>query len=214
MTLAEPAIARDAAPDVAAEDRARADLYGLISNLFYAAPSAELLNAIAAADSLCADTDATPFCMAWRRLQQMCRDADPIAVREEFDVLFVGVGRGLVLPYASYYLTGFLMEKPLARLREDLGGFNLTKKSSSSEPEDHLAAICDVMRFLILGSDEHPPADLDRQREFFDRYLKPWYARLCEDLQKTKKTAIFFYSGAAALARAFFDLEVDSFDIK
>lgn len=213
MTLPETALARDAAPDVAAEDRARADLYGLIANLFYAAPSAELLNAIAAADGVCVDTDATPFCTAWRRLQQACRDADPAAVREEFDRLFVGVGRGLVLPYASFYLTGFLMEKPLARLREDLTRLNLAKQSAVGEPEDHLAAICDVMRFLILGSDEQLPADLDRQREFFDRYLKPWYARLCEDLQ-TAKTAVFFYFSAAALALAFFDLEVDSFDIK
>lgn len=213
MTFAQPAIAGDAAPEVAAEDRARADVYGLIANLFYAAPSAELLNAIAAADGVCAETDATLFCSAWRRLQQACRDADPGAVRDEYATLFSGVGRGLVMPYASYYLTGFLMEKPLARLREDLIGLNLGRRSSVSEPEDHVAAICDVMRFLIAGGANRAPADLEQQREFFDRYLKSWYARLCEDLQ-VAKTATFFYSSVAALARAFFDLEVASFDIE
>ncbi|MBC7944170.1 MAG: molecular chaperone TorD family protein [Burkholderiales bacterium] len=211
MTAADIAVARKALPEIDNEDRARADFYGLIANLFYAAPSAQLLAIIVAADDSVGAGEGSGFFRSWQQLQRAARNADLNALREEYETLFVGVGRGLVVPYASYYLTGFLMEKPLARLRSDLATLGLARRGKVHEPEDHISALCDVMRLLITGSNTRPAADLQQQREFFDRHLKPWYARLHEDLQKTG-TAIF-YKAVGDFAQAFFDLEVESFDI-
>lgn len=213
MTAADSAAALKRMPEVDNEARARADFYGLIANLFYAAPSARLLAIIAAADDLVATDEEGRFFRSWRQLQGAARLAslNVNAVRQEYETLFVGVGRGLVIPYASYYLAGFLMEKPLARLRSDLTALGLARQSSVREPEDHIAALCDVMRLLIAGADNRPAADLRQQREFFDRHLQPWYARLNEDLQKTGSAV--FYKAAGEFAEAFLDLEVAAFDI-
>lgn len=209
--MAAQPVKHQRAPEPTAEESSRADLYGLIANLFYAPPSAQLLRIIENADGLCANTDDSPLCAAWRQLRQRCRGADLDALRDEYETLFIGVGRGLVMPYASYYLAGFMMEKPLARLRSDLAALGLARRGAVHEPEDHIAAICDVMRRLIAGGDGRPAADLPRQREFFDRHLKPWYVRLHQDLQSTD--AAVFYRHAGEFAKTFFDLEVESFDM-
>ncbi len=209
MTAADSAMALMPLPEAGTEECARADFYGLIANLFYAAPSAQLLAIIVDADDLVAAGDESVFFRNRQQLQRTVRDADHDALRQEYETLFVGVGRGLVVPYASYYLTGFLMEKPLARLRSDLAAMGLARRGKVHEPEDHISALCDVMRLLIIGSDTRPAADLLQQREFFERNLKPWYARLHEDLRKTE--AAVFYKTVGGFTQAFFDLEVESF---
>lgn len=139
------------------EDRARADIYGLIASLFYRPPSKDLLVAIAAEDGICSGAADSSLSQVWRELQSAAAKANAVSVKQEYDALFIGVGRAPVLMYGSYYLTGFLMEKPLVKLRRDLAQMGLARHESTREPEDHLSALCDVMRFLIVGDRETAP---------------------------------------------------------
>ncbi|GIX26695.1 MAG: hypothetical protein KatS3mg123_0576 [Burkholderiales bacterium] len=191
---------------VAPEDLARADMYALISNLFYAPPSDELLRLVAQSDAGPGGEGASPFASAWRDLKAAAAAADPARVREEFETLFYGVGRPKVMVFGSYYLAGFMMEKPLAALRDDLAVLGFSRKLTAGEPEDHIAALCDVMRILILSG-----AGLETQKRFFSTHVQSWYPRLAESLARTEEAD--FFRHVARFAAAFFDVEVASFDI-
>ena len=193
------------------EDQARAEVYALLSNLFYRPPSKELLQAIATSNSMCNDGTDSGYCRAWRALQQAAASADAEAVIEEFDAAFISTGRPPVMLYGSFYLAGFLNEKPLAYLRDELVQMGLTRRGNSHESEDHISALCDVMCFLIVGDHDTPPAALDAQRDFFLRHVKTWYAQLCDAVSGASE--IHFYKHVAQFARVFFDLENESFDI-
>ncbi len=193
-------------PPVAPEDLARADMYALISNLFYAPPSDELLRLVAQSDVGQAGGGASPFASAWGELKMAAATANPAQVREEFETLFYGVGRPKVMVFGSYYLAGFMMEKPLAALRDDLAALGFARKLTAGEPEDHIAALCDVMRLLVLSG-----AGLETQKRFFSAHLKSWYPRLAESLARTEEADFFKHVGR--LAAAFFDVEAASFDI-
>jgi TorA maturation chaperone TorD len=197
--------------EVAAEERARADVYALLAALFYSPPSDDLLKRIAAAHMVDEEASQTEFGQAWHALQSAARAAAPEAVRNEYDSAFITAGRPPVFLYGSVYQTGFLMDKPLARLRDDLAHIGLARRADVGEPEDHISALCDVMRFLITGADGVPPATLDAQREFFEHHIASWYARLCDAIETAEQTS--FYRSVAAFAREFFDLEVRSFEI-
>src|SRR5713101_6166069 len=132
-------------PPVAQEDLARADMYALIARLLYA-PDEQLLRAIATADEIIAETANAPLAEAWHALAAAAEACDPVAMIDEYEKLFIGVGRPEVMLYGSYYLAGFMMEKPLALLRGDLAQMGLARNESVCEPEDHLSALCDVMR--------------------------------------------------------------------
>lgn len=191
------------------EDRVRAEVYALLSNLFYQPPSKELLQAIAISKSMCNDDIDSEYCRAWRALQQAAANADVEAVKDEFDTAFIGTGRQPVMLYGSFYLAGFLNEKPLAQLRDDLTKMGLTRSGGSHETEDHISALCDVMRFLIAGDQETLPAALDAQRDFFLRNIKSWDSRLCAAVIGANQT--HFYKHVAQFAREFFALENESF---
>lgn len=197
--------------EILAEDQARAELYGLLGSLFFAPPSYSLLKTIASAKSVCNDNTDSGYCRAWRALQQAAAAADAETVRDEFDTAFITTGRAPVMVYGSYYLAGFLMEKPLAALRDDLARIGLARGGDRHEPEDHISALCDVMRFLIAGDRETPPAGIEVQRDFFRRHIKPWYAQLCAAVISAGET--HFYKYVADLAREFFDVESEAFDI-
>jgi len=154
-----------------AEDRARAELYAVLGSLFYAPPTKELLGFIARGLDVCNDDAQSDFCQAWRALQQAAAKADAEAVKEEFDEAFIGTGRQPVMLYGSFYGTGFLHEKPLALLREDLTQMGLARRDDRHESEDHVSALCDVMRFLIAGDEHTAPATLAAQRDFFSRHI-------------------------------------------
>ena len=130
---------------VTPEDRARAEVYALLGSLFYQSPSVELLSAIATTRAICnddhIDVQGTEFCKAWRALQQAAADADAEAVKDEFDTAFIGTGRQPVMLYGSYYLAGFLNEKPLAQLRDELTKMGLARREDSHETEDHISAL-------------------------------------------------------------------------
>lgn len=193
------------------EDQARAEIYALLGNLFYQPPSAELLESIATTKTICNDVPDSGFCQAWRALQQAAASADAEAVKDEFDTAFIGTGRQPVMLYGSFYLAGFLHEKPLAQLRDELTKMGLARSGISHETEDHISALCDVMRFLIAGDQERLPAALSVQRDFFQRHINSWNTQLCVAVIAATQT--HFYKHVAQFMREFIAIENESFDI-
>ena len=192
------------------EDAARADLYALLAHLFHAAPDADLLAVLANADDVSAEAPHSAVGEAWRKLQSAVSAADPEALAQEFQDLFLGVGSGEVMAYGSWHLTGFLMEEPLARLRDDLARLGLSRLQSAAEPEDHIAALAEAMRLLVQGGDGIPAAAFEVQKAFFTRHLRPWYARFAEQLAKAPSAN--FYRAAAELTKTFLDTEAALFE--
>nr|MCU0883901.1 molecular chaperone TorD family protein [Beijerinckiaceae bacterium] len=135
-------------------------------------------------------------------LAEAAANADPAAIQREFFDLFVGVGRGELLPYASFYRTGFLHERPLADVRRDMEALGLAREERIGEPEDHVAMLFDVMRGLIMG--EFASDQID-DRVFYERHIKPWASRLFVDLEMTQTSA--FYRTVGAVGRVFLDVE-------
>ena len=193
------------------EDRARADMYALLSSLFYSPPSKQLLSNIATNVVLCNDEPVSDFCRAWRALQQAAAQIDAEAAKDEFETAFVGTGRQPVMLYGSFYEAGFLHEKPLAILREDLTKMGIARQGDRHESEDHVSALCDVMRLLIAGDAGMAPADLALQREFFRRHIQPWHTRLESAITDANQTD--FYKVVARFMREFFTLETTAFDM-
>lgn len=197
---------------IAPEDLARAGFYALLARLFHAAPDAALLRQLTQAQEIEADDDASGLPQAWHALRQAAAQADAVALSQEFDEVFIGVGKPQVMLYGSYYLAGFMMEKPLAALRDDLARLGFARQGGVAEPEDHLAALADVMRLLI--SDTTLPAQerAERQVAFFERHLRPWYGRLFAALALAPGAG--FYRDAGEFGRAFLDLESEAFQIE
>ena len=127
--------------------------------------------------------------------------------REYFD-LFIGLGRGELLPYGSYYLTGFLHERPLARLREDLGALQIERSEGNVEPEDHAGILCEIMSGLIAG---HLPAADGADRQIFQKHLAPWIGRFFTDLERSESAD--FYRRVGTLGRVFIDIETEAFSL-
>ena len=192
------------------EDTARADLYALLAHLFQAAPDEDLLAVLANADDVSAEAPHSLVGEAWRKLQLAASAADPEALAQEFQDLFVGVGSGEVMAYGSWHLTGFLMEQPLARLRDDLAQLGLSRLQSAAEPEDHIAALAEAMRLLVRGGDGVAAAAFEVQKAFFTRHLRPWYARFAEQLAKAPSAN--FYRAAGELTKTFLDTEAALFE--
>lgn len=195
----------------AEEDLARAGLYALLARLLYAAPDLALLQAIAVADEIAAGAPRSTLAEAWQGLQQASAVMEAEAAAQEYEQLFIGLGQGEVMPYMSWHMTGFLMEEPLARLRDDLVALGLARVAGVGEPEDHLAALCEVMRLLAAGDAESAAAPLQRQREFFGRHLRPWYAQFVAQLEGAPSAN--YYRGVARLLRAFMDVEAQAFEM-
>jgi TorA maturation chaperone TorD len=130
-----------------------------------------------------------------------------VALREYHD-LFIGIGRGELVPYGSYYLTGFLNEKPLAKLRSDMARLGIARAETVKEPEDHIAAVCEMMAGLITGA-FGAPLDLAAQRAFFDRHLAPWAPLFFEDLEKAKSARL--YAAVGTVGRVFMGIEKTAF---
>ncbi|MDO8298446.1 molecular chaperone [Lacisediminimonas sp.] len=188
------------------EETARADLYGLLATLLYAPPSQALLDTIGSAQT----QGEGVLERAWAELVGACRTADEETVRAEYEQLFLGTGKPEVILYGSYYLAGFLMEKPLVELRDDLARLGLQRVESMPESEDHLAALCEVMRYLI-ASDDLAHANLDTQKSFFAAHMQPWVQDCCTAL--AVHPSALFYKPVAALAQAFLDVEMQAFDM-
>jgi TorA maturation chaperone TorD len=197
---------------ISEEDAARADLYALAARLLIAPPEQDLLFDIAHSVTLGHDPFGGPFVQAWEALAAACSAFDADAAREEFDELFVGTGRPLLNPYGSFYLAGFMMEKPLAALREDLRALGLARRPRISETEDHLAALCETMRILIAGAGPLSPQPGAVQKAFFERHLAPWYGRCVADIRAAAPAN--FYRVVADFTCAFLDLEKEAFELE
>ena len=191
------------------EETARAELYGLLSLLFYASPSAEILEQLRAAAT---DTPAAGAFLEepWRALVGITRIMTDAAIQTEYDTLFGGVGKPDVYLYGSHFLSGFLNEKPLARLRTELSHLGLARSETMPETEDHFAYLCEVMRYLIAG-DDVAVANLTKQREFFSTHIQPWATLMCDDIKK--HPSAHFYATLAELTQAFMGIEAQGFDM-
>jgi TorA maturation chaperone TorD len=191
----------DAALTVDEIDALRAQEYNLLAVLLGRAPTREVLERVARLKG-----DASALGLAHIALAEAAANADENAVSREFFDLFIGVGRGELLPYASYYQTGFLYERPLARLREDLAAIGAEATGRQSEPEDHIAILCEVMAGLAMGEFEAKPG---ADRRLFERHLKPWAARFFADLETAN--AARFYRAVGRVGRVFMEIEAEAF---
>lgn len=196
---------------VSAEDHGRANFYALISRLFADAPDAALLSAIASSPPLATDDDGAPLAQSWSRLVAACTAVDVDAAREEYDGLFVGVGRAPLNLHASHHLTGFMMEQPLADVRGALTRLGFARIEAQTIVEDHLAALCEVMRVLIVGGQDFDAASLVVQRDFFAAHISPWFVVCCDAI--TKSPLANFYSVVAQFTCSFLQVERDAFAI-
>ena len=188
------------------EERLRAHQYQLLARFLAAPPDAALLHLAAGFTG-----DDTELGSALGALARVAASVTPEAAAEEYHDLFIGVPRGELLPYASYYLTGFLYDRPLAKLRVDMARLGIARADEVKEPEDHIAALCDMMAGLITGA-FGPPLDLVGQRAFFDAHLAPWAARFFADLEGARSATL--YAPIGTLGRVFIGIEQAAFGME
>ena len=187
------------------EEAARANFYGLLARLFYAPPDAALLQSIATAAEF--EAEDRSLALAWRDLALAAAAADPEAVRDEYDTVFVGTGKAPVTLYTCAYTLRFSNDVPLVVLRGDLAALGLARRQDAGEPEDHIAALCDTMRHLVAEQQ----SDLAGQKRFFDRWIGPIIEPLCDAINNNESTV--FYKRVARLAKSFLLVEQSSFEM-
>lgn len=163
----------------------RAGVYELLARLLYRSPDQATLAVLAGLEPV--DTGEGQVALGWELLRQAAVRANPADVEDEYFNLFIGVGRGELVPFGSWYLTGFLMEKPLAVLRQDLERLGFERQAGIAESEDHIAALCDVMAMLI----REEGGRLQLQRTFFNDHIAPWAARFFDDLQNAQHARFY-----------------------
>ncbi len=195
--------AAQAQREIDEEDRLRADLYNYLG-LMLAGPPDELLLAQTAGLT----GDATPLGRAIDGLARVAKVTKPKAARSEFNALFIGMARGELLPYASYYMTGFLNEKPLANLRADMAALRITRAENTFEPEDNIASLMEMMGGMIVGR-FGAATPLARQREFYNKHIGPWATHFFTDLQAAKTSVL--YASLGAVGAEFLNIEQEAF---
>lgn len=203
MTTEQP---RSSALD---EEVARAEMYGLLATLYYQPPDTELLAQLQAAVTEAPEQGGF-LEEPWRELVAQARAMTAPQIAQEFDALFGGVGKPEVYLFGSHYLSGFLNEKPLVQLRDDLAALGLSRSEQMPETEDHLAYLLEVMRYLIAG-DDAAVCNLTRQAEFFSRHLQPWLMAMAEAVMAHPRAV--FYARLAALTQSFASVEAQGFDL-
>jgi TorA maturation chaperone TorD len=187
--------------DVDEIDSSRAQEYALLAALLARAPDAALLKSLAQLRG-----DPTPIGVAHAGLAEAAANTNAQRAEREYFNLFIGLGRGELMPYGSYYLTGFLHERPLARLRQDLIQFGIERSEGNCEPEDHAALLCEIMAGLAGG---RFPAPKGSDREIFEKHMAPWIGRFFADLERAEEAD--FYRRVGTLGRTFVDIESEAF---
>jgi len=187
------------------EDQLRADMYSFLANLLRAEPSSELVNQLTKLES-----DDSPIGKSIKTLSKLASSLDLPTIRDEYVRIFIGVGRGEILPFASYYLTGFLKDKPLAKLRNDMKEIGIELAENVKEPEDHIASLFDMMSGLILGKFSKK-FSIGEQRDFFNKHLAPWVGLLMRDIESSRIAV--FYSPIGTIGREFMEIERSSFSM-
>ena len=188
---------------IAEEDALRAHWYGLLAGLLAAPLTHEMLNKIGAIVG-----DETALGQAASQLAAAAQNATVEALEDDFQNLFIGVGGGVLTPYGSYYISGFTYEKPLAKLRIDMLRLGITRADEVSEPEDHIASLCEILSGLITGS-YGEPADLAKQQAFFDVHVAPWAGLFFKDLEA--QVGADFYQAVGRIGRLFMEVEGQAF---
>lgn len=189
--------------DVAEEDLLRADLYTMLATLLAAPPSKEMIE-----NSAQLQGDASDLGEGINALAKLAGVTSVEAAEREYNALFIGLGRGELLPYASYYLTGFLNEKPLARLRGHMAEFGIERNPDVKEPEDHIATLCEMMAGLIRG-DFGNPLSVEDQHAFFNTHIATWAGHFFTDLEAAEGSV--FYAPVGKIGRAFMEIEIEAF---
>ncbi len=182
-------------------DGARAQEYALLSVLLARAPDAGLIERLGTLRG-----DASPLGLAHAALAEAAERTNAERVEREYFDLFIGLGRGELLPYASYYLTGFLHERPLARLRADLGKLGIERSPGQAEPEDHVTILCEIMAGLVSRRFSAPAGS---DRALFEQHLAPWIGRFFADLERAQRAE--FYQPIGTIGRLFMDIETNAF---
>jgi TorA maturation chaperone TorD len=182
------------------EDELRANTYGLLGNLLARVPGPEILARLKTIDVAEGDQD-NGMAAAWKMLAMSAERTSQEAVDDEYHALFIGIGRGELVPYGSWYLTGFLMERPLAQLRQDLKMLGFERQEDVREPEDHAGALLEIMCMMILD----PSISAHEQKRFFSSHLEPWMGKFFEDLQNARSAS--FYSAVGVLGSQFMEVE-------
>src|SRR6056297_2643258 len=185
------------------EEALRAHMYGLLATLLARPPGQDILDAAAALEG-----DASDLGRGITALGKLARTATPASAEREYNALFIGLGRGELLPYASYYLTGFLNEKPLAALRRDMAARGMTRAPNVYEPEDNIASLMEMMAGLITGR-FGKPASLADQKTFYNKHIGPWAGHFFTDLEAAKNSVL--YASVGAVGRVFMDIEAEGF---
>ncbi len=203
VTLRPDLYGKKMAGDIDEVDAARAQEYALLGALLMRAPDAALLAGLSQLRA-----DASPLGLAHAGLADAADKATVKSVEREFFDLFIGLGRGELLPYGSYYLTGFLHERPLARLRDDLARIGIARSDGVVEPEDHAGILCEIMSGL---ASRRFPSSPDSDRLIFDKHMMPWIGRFFTDLENAE--AADFYKRVGALGRVYMDIEREAFDL-
>lgn len=191
------------------EELARAEVYGLLAHLFYSAPGDQLYAQLRAA-VIEAPVRGAFLERSWGELVAAARRLSVVEVSEEYDALFLGVGKPEVFLYGSFFLAGSLHGKPLVELRHDLKVLGLERPETISETEDHLASLCEVMRYLIAG-DDVGVSNLGVQQRFYNAHLRGWVEAFCDLLADHPRAD--FYRAVAAFARDFFAIEAQGLDL-
>ncbi len=187
------------------EDQLRADMYSFLANLLRAEPDEKLVKQLTTLES-----DDSPIGKSIKILSKLATSLDLPTIRDEYVKIFVGVGRGEILPFASYYLTGFLKDKPLAKLRQDMQEIGIKLEDNVKEPEDHIASIFDMMSGLILGKFEKIYS-ITEQKDFFNKHLAQWVDLLMRDIEGSKIAV--FYSPVGTIGKEFMEIERVSFSM-
>ncbi|MEL7467491.1 MAG: molecular chaperone TorD family protein [Pseudomonadota bacterium] len=199
MTLAE----KTAEFEIAAEELLRADLYDMLGALLARPPTPELLAMVKGLSG-----DASSLGQGISAMARLASQLKPVAIEAEFNTLFIGLTRGELLPYASYYMTGFLHEKPLAVLRTEMARLQIERAPNVFEPEDNIASLCEMMAGLIRGRFGRI-ADLGTQRDFFSAHVAPWAGHFFSDLEAAK--ASVFFAPVGTIGKAFMEIEREAF---
>ncbi|WP_271946579.1 TorD/DmsD family molecular chaperone [Ruegeria faecimaris] len=189
--------------DVSAEDRLRADFYNFLGLLLAAPPDQMLLSQVTGLTG-----DETDLGQAIKAMSRVAKVTKPAAAEREFNALFIGLGRGELLPYASFYLTGFLNEKPLAQLRNDMAVRQITRAQNVFEPEDNIASLMEMMAGMIVGR-FGAPASLEDQKAFWNKHIGPWAAHFYSDLEAAENSV--FYASVGTAGRVFMEIEREAF---
>ncbi|KXF81472.1 TorD/DmsD family molecular chaperone [Enterovibrio coralii] len=184
------------------ENQIRQSIYGLLAHLFRQPPDEDTLEWLSTVE-VDGDEHSPGMAAAWSVLKLSAFKTSPFQCADEYQLLFIGVGRGEIVPYGSWYLTGSLMELPLAILRQDLRRLGFERQEETKEPEDHFAALLEVMAMLL--EDTEPT----EQAAFFNRHLAPWFEKFCDDVKRAQSSV--FYTAVAELAKQFLIIEKTRF---